>query len=103
VWGQGGEMTQALYAPINNKRKKINFLLIFVIILMQYNYYFLFYFIIFTFTYMCIYYLGHLPSSHLWAEPVPPSFSLILLKKKYKVKKKDIAFLLVLDGVSYTE
>jgi hypothetical protein len=22
-WGQGGEMTQALYAHINNKRKKI--------------------------------------------------------------------------------
>jgi hypothetical protein len=22
VWGQGGEMTQALYAHMNNKRKK---------------------------------------------------------------------------------
>jgi hypothetical protein len=23
-WGQGGEMNQALYAHMNNKRKKIN-------------------------------------------------------------------------------
>jgi hypothetical protein len=44
-----------------------------------------FYFIIFTFTYMCIHVLGRpSPPSPFQAGPVPPSCSLILLKRKHK-------------------
>jgi hypothetical protein len=44
-------------------------------------------FIIFTFTYMCVHYLGHLPAPntpYFWAKPVLPSCSLILLKRKHR-------------------
>jgi hypothetical protein len=43
-----------------------------------------FFCIVFIFTHICIHCLGHLPSPTLQAEPVPPSCSLILLKRKHK-------------------
>jgi hypothetical protein len=54
-------------------------------------------FIIFTFTYMCIHYLGHLP-----LPPIPPCCSPIMLKKN-KDHKKIMVFFLVWDEDSYTE